>query len=626
VLIACMLMAIMASGWNLISGLAGYVSLGHSVYLGIGMYTGANLGNAWGVAPMYLMPLGGIAAAIVAILLGSIVLRARSHSFLIITIAALWTIQLLAQIAKPITGGADGIVLRPPSWAKEFGPTPYFYIFFGILLLTILLARFVMSSRLGAGLVAIRNDEGKAAAIGINTTLYKVTAYALSAVPFGVAGTVYGQYLSFVNPLGAFGILASVTLVLAALAGGRGTLWGPVIGGFIIALANEFATVTSSGASGRVFILGLVLTLVAMFLPAGLLPTISARLKKRREKSEGVKFIDQTSIATATETIDTSAIQSRAVIEQLEGKNLLEVRDIRKAFGGVKAVDGVSFAVKRGSITGLIGPNGSGKTTLFNCMTGVYTPDSGSVLLDGQDITGHKVWTRAHDGLGRTFQITRLFPSMSVLDNLVAPLERTSPKEMAAGRYTGEEVARAREVLAFMGLQDFEKQSASDLSFGQQKLVELAQVLMLRPAVVLLDEPASGINPTLIRKLSSVIRSLNERGTTFLIVEHNIPLVLSLCTEVHVLAGGKVLTSGTPDEIRNDPLVIEAYLCPDALLEVPVDKSYGAKERRSRIRRWNGTAGTFASPRKGNNYLHSGAQRRRQEHCTSGHQWAIDSL
>jgi len=571
VLIACMLLAIMASGWNLISGLAGYVSLGHTVFLGIGMYTGAILGKQWEIDPMYLMPLGGLVAAIVAILLGSIVLRARSHAFVIITIAALWTIQLIAQVAKPFTGGADGIVIKPPQWAKEMGTTPYFYIFFAIMCLTIVLARFVMNSRLGAGLVAIRNDEGKAAAIGINTTVYKVTAYALSAVPFGVAGAVYGQYLSFVNPLGAFNILASVILVLAALVGGRGTLWGPIIGGFIIGMANEFSTVVASGAAARVLVLGLVLVVVVMFLPAGLLPTISEWSKKRREKSTAVKFIDQTSIATATERVDTTAIQSRVIQDRLEGKYLLEVKDVVKTFGGVRAVDGVSLGIERGSITGLIGPNGSGKTTLFNCMTGIYTPDSGAVLLGGRDITSNRVWTRAHKGLGRTFQITRLFKSMTVLDNLVAPLERTSPGEMVAGRYSGEEVARAREILNFMGLQEFEKQPAKALSFGQQKLVELAQVLMLRPSIVLLDEPASGINPTLIEKLSSVIRSLNEQGTTFLIVEHNIPLVLSLCSQVHVLAGGKVLTSGTPEEIRNDPLVIEAYLGPDASLEVPVD-------------------------------------------------------
>ena len=569
VLIACFLLAIMASGWNLISGLAGYVSLGHSVYLGIGMYTGAILSKAWGIEPMYLMPLGGIFAAIVAIGVGAIVLRSRSHAFVIITIAVLWSMQLLAQVAKPITGGADGIVVPPPPWAKEFGNIPYYYMFFTVLLLTILLAWFVMNSRLGAGLVAIRNDEGKAASIGINTTLYKITAYALSAIPFGVAGALYGQYLSFVNPIGAFGILTSVILVLAALVGGRGTLWGPVIGGFIIAFANEFATVSAGGVSARVLIMGIVLILVVMFLPAGLLPTISAAIKRRREKGDTVKFIDQTAIANSRTEVDTTAIKARARKSGTDTDNILEVKDIVKTFGGVRAVDGVSLTVERGTITGLIGPNGSGKTTLFNCMTGTFTPTSGTVLLDGENITKDRVWTRAHEGLGRTFQITRLFKSMTVLDNLVAPLEQTSAKQMVAGRYSGEEVDRAREILDFMGLSQFEKQNAAALSFGQQKLVELAQVLMLRPSIILLDEPASGINPTLIEKLANVIRRLNEAGTTVLIVEHNIPLVLSLCSKVHVLAAGQVLTSGTPEEIRNDPLVIEAYLGPDHLLEAP---------------------------------------------------------
>jgi len=249
----------------------------------------------------------------------------------------------------------------------------------------------------------------------------------------------------------------------------------------------------------------------------------------------------------------------------------LEVKGIVKRFGGVTAVNNVDMAIERGSITGLIGPNGSGKTTLFNCMTGTFKPDEGVVMLDGQDITRQRVWTRAHEGLGRTFQITRLFKSMTVLDNLVAPLETTSVRQMVAGRYAGDEVDRAREVLDFMGLAQFEKQNAAALSFGQQKLVELAQVLMLRPSIILLDEPASGINPTLIEKLASVIRRLNEAGSTVLIVEHNIPLVLSLCDTVHVLSGGEVLTSGTPEQIRNDPQVIEAYLGPDHMVEVSND-------------------------------------------------------
>ena len=567
VLIICMLYAIMASGWNLISGLAGYVSLGHSVYLYMGMYTGAILGKAWEIDAMWLAPLGAVTAGLLALVVGLIVLRTRSHSFVIITIAVLLLGMLVAANWRGLTGGSDGFIVKQPSWAKDNPTTPYYYIFLGILLLTVALSAFIMRSRLGAGLVAIRNDEGKAASIGINTTLYKVTAYTLSAVPFGFAGAVYGQFLGFVTPSLVVAILMSVFLVLAALVGGRGTLWGPVIGGFLVWLLNEVGTIASGEFRARLLIMGVLLILVVMFMPMGLLPTIQNFVKKRRESKSAVNFIDQKSIA-AISNVDISKIIARTRQESDGSSHILEVKGIVKRFGGVTAVNDVDMAIERGSITGLIGPNGSGKTTLFNCMTGTFRPDEGVVLLDGENITRDRVWTRAHDGLGRTFQITRLFKSMTVLDNLVAPLETTSARQMVAGRYSGDEVERAREVLDFMGLAQFEKQEAAALSFGQQKLVELAQVLMLRPGIILLDEPASGINPTLIEKLANVIRRLNDAGTTVLIVEHNIPLVLSLCDTVHVLSGGEVLTSGTPDQIRNDPQVIEAYLGPDHMVGV----------------------------------------------------------
>jgi ABC-type branched-subunit amino acid transport system ATPase component/ABC-type branched-subunit amino acid transport system permease subunit len=567
VLIVCMLYAIMASGWNIISGLAGYVSLGHSVYLYIGMYTGAILGKMWDIAPMYLMAVGGLVAAAIAAVVGFITLRTRSHSFVIITIAVLLLVMTIAQNWKGLTGGTDGFIVKQPGWNKDNPTTPYYYVFLALMVLTVLLVAFIMRSRLGAGLVAIRNDEGKAASIGINTTVYKVTAYTLSAVPFGFAGAVYAQYLGFVTPTTALAILMSVFLVLAALVGGRGTLWGPVIGGFIVWGANEASTVLAGEFSARLLIMGVILILTVMFMPAGLLPTISRFVHRRKSQGSAVAFIDQASIAQ-THDVAVDSILARPGKSVDPAGPVLEVRGIVKRFGGVTAVDGVDMAVERGSITGLIGPNGSGKTTLFNCMTGTFAPDGGTVLLNGEDITRQKVWTRAHEGLGRTFQITRLFKSMTVLDNLVAPLEKTSVRELVAGRYSGEEVERAREVLDFMGLAQFETQEAAALSFGQQKLVELAQVLMLRPSIILLDEPASGINPTLIEKLAGVIRRLNEAGTTVLIVEHNIPLVLGLCDTVHVLAEGEILISGTPDQIRNDPQVIEAYLGPDHMLEV----------------------------------------------------------
>jgi ABC-type branched-subunit amino acid transport system ATPase component/ABC-type branched-subunit amino acid transport system permease subunit len=566
-LILCFLFAIMASGWNIISGLTGYVSLGHSFFLGMGMYTGSLLSRATGMPPSYFILISMLVTVFSAVIIGAIILRTKSHSFVIITIAVLLSAQLIASNWRSFTGGTEGLVFKSPSWAHALGNMPYYYMFFGILLLTIALVWFITNSRLGDGFTAIRDDEAKAASIGINTTLYKIIAYAVSAAPFGLAGAIYAQYLGFVNPIGSFNILLSVYLVLAALVGGKGTLWGPIIGGFIIALANEVATISSGGVSARVLIMGLVLVITVMFVPQGLLNSIKNSLANRASNKKSVAFIDQASIAEKSTDIPIDRIVRPHSSTRNQTDSILTITDVHKSFGGVKAVNGVSLDVKRGSITGLIGPNGSGKTTLFNCITGTYGIDKGSVTLNGEDISNLSPWVRAHKGLGRTFQITRLFKSMNVLDNLVAPLEKPSVREMLANRIQGDEVDRARDVLSFMGLSSFEHSRVGTLSFGQQKLVEFAQILMLRPEIVMLDEPASGINPILIERLSNAIRKLNEAGTTFLIVEHNIPLILSLCDYVHVLSSGELMISGTPEVVRNDEAVIEAYLGPRDLLE-----------------------------------------------------------
>ena len=566
VLIVCFLFAIMASGWNIISGFAGYVSLGHSVFLGMGMYTGSLLGQYFNLPTYYFVLVSMLVSVLTAVIIGAVILRTKSHSFVIITIAVLLSAQLIASNWRGFTGGTEGVIFRSPSWVRELGNMPYYYMFYVIFLLTIALVWFITTSRLGAGFVAIRDDEAKAGSIGINTTQYKVIAYGLSAAPYGLAGAIYAQYLGFINPIGAFNILLSVYLVLSALIGGKGTLWGPILGGFLIALANEVATITSGGISARILIMGVVLVGTVMFLPQGILNSIKTISAKRKSAKKSVAFIDQASIAEPNTAISIEKIVRPADANANNSDVILKVTDVYKSFGGVKAVNGVSMEIKRGSITGLIGPNGSGKTTLFNCITGTYDIERGSVVLNGEEISKMQPWVRAHKGLGRTFQITKLFKSMNVLDNLVAPLEQPSVKKMLVNKIQGDEADRAREVLSFMGLSSFEQSKVGALSFGQQKLIEFAQILMLRPDIVMLDEPASGINPTLIERLSKAIKRLNEAGTTFLIVEHNIPLVLSLCDYVHVLSAGELMVSGTPDKIRNDEAVIEAYLGPDTLL------------------------------------------------------------
>jgi branched-chain amino acid transport system permease protein len=245
----------------------------------------------------------------------------------------------------------------------------------------------------------------------------------------------------------------------------------------------------------------------------------------------------------------------------------LEVKGLRKAFGGLVAVDGASFVVPEGSITGLIGPNGSGKTTIFNLIDDTIHADAGEIWLAGERLDRLPPWQRAHRGLGRTFQITRLFREMTVLENVVAAQRSFSWGQLGRIAVSGAEANAAEELLEYVGMRAFRDQKARALSFGQQKLVELAQVLMLDPRIILLDEPAGGINPVLIDRMSDMIRELNSYGKTFLIVEHNMPFVLGLCDPVHVLGRGRTMATGTPREIQNDPAVIDAYLGEDFVLE-----------------------------------------------------------
>jgi branched-chain amino acid transport system permease protein len=224
-------------------------------------------------------------------------------------------------------------------------------------------------------------------------------------------------------------------------------------------------------------------------------------------------------------------------------------------------VDACSFDVMDGSITGLIGPNGSGKTTVFNLIDNTIAPDAGEIWFDGERIDRLPSWSRAHRGLGRTFQITRLFGDMTVLENVVAPQRSFSWSQLGHIAVSGREACDAEELLAFVGMRDFRDQPARALSYGQQKLVELAQILMLDPKLILLDEPAGGINPVLIERMAAMIRELNALGKTFLIVEHN------LCPRVHVLSRGSTMASGTPQQIQANPAVIEAYLGDDFDLE-----------------------------------------------------------
>ena len=570
--ILSLVFAVGASGLNIITGFAGYVSLGQGAFIGLGGYTIGVLATRFpDTNPWLWVPVAGVTAAAVALVLGFVSLRSRGPSFVIISVAFLFLVQVIAVNWVSLTNGTAGLTLPLPTWDREFINWPFYYALVGILALQLLMTWWIRRTKLGMGLIAIREDETKAATIGIALPTEKIIAFVASTIFVGMAGAVYGYYLTFIDPRGMFSILISVQVVLSLLIGGKATLWGPVVGAFLIEPLNEIANNQWGGGNARLFLFGGLLVLTVIFLPKGLLPAIESFLEHRRTRGKaglvGQRIGTGGSLASITDRVQ---VVDRS---QLPDRPLLEVRGLTKHFGGLKAVDDCSFTVPEGSITGLIGPNGSGKTTVFNLLTDTIRADTGEIVFDGQRLDGKPPWKRAHAGLGRTFQITRLFGEMTVLENVVAVQRSFSVGQLGRIAVSGKEAAAAEELLEYVGMRAFRDQKAHALSYGQQKMVELAQILMLDPKLVLLDEPAGGINPVLIERMGEMIRELNSYGKTFLIVEHNMPFVLGLCDPIHVLARGRTMASGTPEQIQHDPAVIDAYLGDDFQLETPTDKT-----------------------------------------------------
>lgn len=560
VLISTFLLAVLASGWNIMAGYAGYVSLGHSAFVGVGAYTAGILAERWEVSPLLVAPLGGVTAALLALVLSAVTGRTRGAAFVIVSFAVLELLGLVVGNWPSVTGGTNGLLLPLPSWDVEYQNWPFYYALLALLLLSVAMSAAIKRSKLGLGLVAIRDDEDKAAGIGVTTSVYKGIAFMASAVLIGVAGAVYGYYVSFLDTSAMFDIVLSVELVLAALLGGRGTVWGPVLGAFLLQPIIEATNTQLGGADAgaiRLLLFGGLLLAVTLLLPRGLLPSLTAT--RRRRAAAG----------TATPTgarLDDTAVPTSARRAPAPGAApLLRIEDVSLAFGGLTALDHTSFVVPAGSVAALIGPNGSGKTTLFNVVDGTYRPAGGLVEFGGIDVTGWGRARRAHAGIGRTWQLPRLFDSLSVLENVAAVVDRFRWRRLLRNAVSGAEAARARELLEFVGLGEYVDATAGELSYGQRKLVELAQVLMLDPAVILLDEPAAGINPSLVQRLAALIRALNAAGRTFLVVEHDMGFVLSLCDPVVVMAAGRVIADGPPGSVASDPAVLEAYLGDDVV-------------------------------------------------------------
>jgi ABC-type branched-subunit amino acid transport system ATPase component/ABC-type branched-subunit amino acid transport system permease subunit len=563
-LILTFLLAIGATGWNIMGGYAGYISLGNSAFVGLGAYATGILAAKDNVSPFLGCLVGGLVCAIAAAVLSLVTRRTRGMYFIIVTFAALQLLGIVATIWSSLTGGSQGLALPLPTWSLTYQNWPFYYPLLALLVLAVAVSAWVRRSKLGLGLFAIQDDEGKAAGLGLATSAYKLIAFVLGGTFLGVAGGIYAYYVTFLNVSAVFDIVTSMLIVLSALLGGRGTLWGPVLGAFIIEpLANLTSTSLGGADAGaiRLLLFGGLLGLVVIFLPRGLLPTVSTWKNQRQRQNRQQADLERTPISPdgsiplapekagrPTDTITTG------------GGNVLAVRGLARSFGGLRAVDGVDLDLAPASVTGLIGPNGSGKTTLFNLIDGTVRASAGQLTLAGRRVERGGRQARAHAGLARTYQLPRLFPSLTVLENVVLAERRFSLARLFLPRVTAADRARASRVLGDLGLAQYADASPASLSYGQRKLIELAQVLWLDPALVLLDEPAAGISPALSERLGGIIRRLRAEGVGVLLVEHDVAFLASLSDRVYVMANGKIIADGTVAEISADPAVVDAYL------------------------------------------------------------------
>lgn len=536
---------VLATSWNILSGYSGYFSFGHGAFYGTGVYATAVLAGKFDVPFLWTLPAAGMLAALLGIALGAIVFRVRSvrgELFALLTLAVTFVLATIV-LNTPIDGG-PGIYLSGVA-VPTLAPTPSgaFYVLALVLaIITLVTARVIARSKLGVGLFAIHDDEDAAEVMGVPTYRYKLTAFGISCALAGIAGGVHALFVSYVTANGTFNITVPLTVVLMSVLGGTRHWAGPALGATAITLLLYASTAADQAVIGKA-VIGAILVAAVLFLPDGIL----GRTRMRTRLRPLMPHVPVTS-DDRDRTEETPA--ARIGVEAL-----LTVRDLRKAFKGVRALDGVDLDVREGEILGVLGPNGSGKSTLINVVTGHYRASGGHVRFEGRDLTDLPAHRIARAGIARTYQIPRPFAHLTVRDNVAltamfggAALDRLRAEETAA-RW-----------LRFTHLDARADALPADLNLHQTKFLELARALAANPRLLLLDEALSGLTPAEIDEAVELIRRIRGQGTTIVLVEHVMRIVTALSDRIVVLDQGRVLAEGRAEDVMARHDVAVAYL------------------------------------------------------------------
>jgi branched-chain amino acid transport system permease protein len=545
VLTQVLLWAVLSLAWNILCGYSGYFSFGHAGFWGLGAYTVALGLIYFDLSPWISIPFCALVGAAAGAFIGYPTFRLRGHYFalamLAYPLATLYVFQWLGyqELTLPMKREA------PLLYMQFEDPRFYVVLALGLLVIALLISLKVENSRFGMSLMAIKQNEPAAEAAGINTWRWKMLALMLSGALAAVAGGLYAVILLVVTPETVFGMLVSAQALILALFGGVGSLWGPVIGAVVLVplaegLNAELGDVLP-GIQGVVY--GVAIIAIILLAPEGVYWRVLDRFSKRAPAAEPPSQMPARAANIAP--------LPRAPVSS--GADLLVLRDIGISFGGLRALDGIDLTVPEGGLYGIIGPNGAGKTTLFNVINGFLASDSGAITFAGEPITGLRPNQVCRRGIGRTFQVVRAFPRMSVLENVIVGAFIAAPTDAVA-----RDMALA--ALDRVGLVDQAEKIAGGLTTRELRLMELARALVPQPRLMLLDETLAGLGHDDLGGILGVIRQLRAEGITVLIIEHTMHAMVQLVDHFTVLDHGRLIATGRPQDVVRDARVIEAYL------------------------------------------------------------------